>query len=74
VRASAEKLFSNLINDEFFIDLANGAGKLLDIIDKTVDGLGGVKGLLATISTYVLTIARTKISSELIRLTGPSTK
>lgn len=74
VKAAAEGLFDDLINDEFFIDLLNGAEKLLDIIKQTVQGLGGVKGLLATISTYVLTIARTQIADELTRLTGPRRK
>jgi hypothetical protein len=32
VKAAAEGLFDDLINDEFFIDLLNGAEKLLDII------------------------------------------
>jgi TP901 family phage tail tape measure protein len=74
VKAAAEGLFDDLINDEFFIDLLNGAEKLLDIVKSLVQSLGGVEGVLATISTYVLTIARTKIADELKRITGPSQK
>lgn len=74
VKASLEDLYTTLIDDEFFIKLTNTVAKLVDGIKNIVDGLGGVKGLLATISTYVLTIGRTKISEELIRLTGPSQK
>ena len=74
VRASAEAIYDALLDDEFFIDLMDGASGLLDIIKNAIEGLGGVKGLLATISTYVLTIARTQIGDELKRLTGPSQK
>ena len=72
VKASAETLYQSLINDDFFIDLLDSASKFLDFITQVTDGLGGVKGLLATISTYILTIAKTKISDELKRLTAPS--
>jgi hypothetical protein len=74
VKASAEALYQSLIDDEFFINLLDGASKFLDFIKQAIDGLGGMKGLLATISTYILTIARTKFSDELKRLTGPSQK
>ena len=74
VQASAEALYESLIDDEFFINLLDGASKFLDFIKQAIDGLGGMKGLLATISTYILTIARTKFSDELKRLTGPSPK
>lgn len=72
VQASAEALYSALIDDEFFVGLLNGASSLLDILNEVISGLGGVKGLLSTITTYILTIARTKFSDELKRLTAPS--
>ena len=74
VKASLETLYGSLIDDTFFIKLLNTASSFIDIVNDLIDGLGGVEGLLATISTYVLRIARTKFSDELKRLTGPSQK
>jgi hypothetical protein len=69
-----ESLYDTLIDDDFFIDLLDAAGGFVDIVNNLIGGLGGVKGLLLTISTYVLRIAKTKFSDELKRLTGPSVK
>lgn len=72
VQAAAEDIYTSVINDDFFIDILNIFEKFLSTIKNLIDGLGGLKGVLSTITTYVLTIARSKISEELIRLTGPS--
>jgi hypothetical protein len=63
-----------LLDDDFFIGLLDTASEFVNVVNNLVDGLGGVKGLLLTISTYILRIANTKISDELKRLTGPSVK
>jgi hypothetical protein len=39
-----------------------------------IKGFGGVSGLLSVISTYFINLSKTKITEELIRLTGPSNK
>jgi hypothetical protein len=38
------------LNDEFFIDLTDGFGKLLNGVNNLAKGLGGLPGILATIS------------------------
>ena len=74
VRASWEELYDTLISDDFFIDLLDAGAKVLDIIDQMIKGFGGVSGLLSVISTYFISLTKTKLTDELIRLTGPSNK
>ena len=74
VKASAEKLYDSLIDEEFFKDLADATAEILDFVTNLTKGLGGIEGVLSTVASYFITIARTKISNELIRLTQPSEK
>ena len=46
VKASAETIYSSLINDQFFTQLTSGFAKFLDILNNIIVGLGGMKGLL----------------------------
>ena len=46
VRASAESIYSNLIDDSFFTKLTDNFAKFLDIINNVITGLGGMKGIL----------------------------
>ena len=62
VKASLETIYNNLLDDNFFIDLADGAADLLDVLNGIVKSLGGAKGLLLGISTIVLTKMRPKIT------------
>ena len=56
VTASLETIYQQLLNDEFFIDLTNGFGKFLDVLSKTIDGLGGLPGILTIISSLMFKI------------------
>ena len=55
VQASAQAIYQDLINDEFFIDLQNNFAKILDIIDKAIDSMGGFKGVIALLGGVLLT-------------------
>lgn len=46
VRAAAESLYQDLLDDKFFINLTNGFGKFLEILDTVIDDIGGLKTLL----------------------------
>ena len=65
VRASAEAIYSSLINDEFFISLNNGFAGFLDQISNIIDGLGGLKGVLLTLTPIVTKLFRDQITSGL---------
>ena len=58
VRASAEAIYSSLINDKFFISLNNGFSGFLDQISNLIDGLGGLKGVLLTLTPIVTKLFR----------------
>lgn len=55
VQASAQAIYQDLISDEFFIDLQNNFADFLDIIDKAIDGMGGLKGVVALLGGVLLT-------------------
>lgn len=69
VKASLETIYNNLLDDNFFINLADGAADLLDILNGIVKSLGGAKGLLLGISTIVLTKMRPEITKGIQDIT-----
>ena len=72
VKASFESLYDTLIDEEVFIGLFDGLSKVIEMFDTFIERIGGVNNLLMLTGSLVMKIARTKISDELIRLTGPS--
>ena len=68
VQTSAENIYQNLINDEFFIDLANGIDKVLQSIGGLVEGLGGMEGVMLNISSIFLTSFAKKMPETLSNL------
>lgn len=54
VKASAEEIYSSLINDKFFIKLTNFFGDTLNVLDNIIDGVGGLKGILIIISGILM--------------------
>lgn len=54
VKASAEEIYSSLINDKFFIKLTNFFGDALNVLDNIIDGVGGLKGILIIISGILM--------------------
>lgn len=54
VRAAAEDIYSQLLNDNAFIDILNGFEKVLDFISNIIDGLGGLKGVLLLIGSIFM--------------------
>ena len=61
VKAAMQELYSDIINDDFFIDLANGVEKVVGLIDDLIKGFGGVKGVLATFGGLILSLYANKI-------------
>ncbi len=65
VRASAEKVYAAILDDDFFIDLTNGFGIVIDKIGVTIESLGGVKGTLLTIGTIVTKVFSKQIGQSI---------
>ena len=56
VQAAAQEIYSQLLDDKFFISLTDGFAKFLDGISNVIDALGGLKGVIP-----VLGLALTKM-------------
>lgn len=54
-----------MLNDKFFITVNNGFSGFLDLINETIKGLGGLKGVLLMIGTIITQIYRTEIADSL---------
>lgn len=61
VQAAAESIYQDLLKDDFFIWLTDGFGSVLEFIDKIIDSLGGLSGVLPGIALLVNKIFGDKI-------------
>lgn len=53
VKASTEGIYDSLINDEAWIDLTNTFADFLNLIERIVDSVGGLKGVLLGLGAIV---------------------
>lgn len=65
VRAALEGIYQSVINDKFFIYLNKILAGILEFINKIIDNMGGVKGILLLISTLVTTIYSKEIPNAI---------
>lgn len=65
VKASAQAIYQSLLDDKFFIKTANVFADFLNIIDKVIDGLGGVKGVLLLVGSVVTRVFNKEISNAI---------
>ena len=68
VTASLEAIYDQLLDDEFFIDIANGFSSLLDSLSAFIDGIGGVKTVLLGVASFFLAAVADKIQPALLDL------
>ena len=54
VKAALEGVYSNLIKDDFFIGLLNTLEDIIGFVDKLIDSLGGLGGVLSTVSVILM--------------------
>lgn len=64
VRAAAEGIYKSLLNDEFFIDMNNTLADFLGVVDKIIDGMGGVKGILLLVGSLATNVFRDQINKS----------
>ena len=67
VKASSEAIYSDLINDDFFIGLNDSLAKLLDTIDSIIDRIGGLKGVLLSLGSIGTSLFSTQIGNGLYK-------
>jgi len=53
VKAAAQDIYNDLLDDKFFIKLLNGFEKVLTVIDNFIEGIGGIGPLLTLIGSIV---------------------
>ena len=66
VKASAESIYKDLVNDDFFIGLNNTFAGLLTFLDNVIDGLGGLKSILPGVSALLMSTFSDKISANMV--------
>ena len=54
VEASAEAIYTAIINDDFFIDLTQGFAGFLEMIEKFASSIGGLPGIISLLGTVLL--------------------
>lgn len=54
VKAAAQDIYDTLLNDEFFINFNDAFATALGGVSDLIDGLGGLKGVILTLSTLML--------------------
>lgn len=68
VKAAAEGVYKSLINDDFFISMNDSLADALNGVQKLIESLGGVKGVLAVISTLISSIFKDQMSKSFANL------
>ena len=68
VTASLEGIYEKLLDDKFFIKAMNGFSSFLDSIGAVIDGLGGLKGILISVSSILMQMYAGKIAQGMSNL------
>ena len=68
VTAALESIFNKLLKDEFFIDTLNSIEKIIIGIDKFIDSIGGLQGVLTGLGAVATKVFSSQISSGLSNL------
>lgn len=65
MRAAAEEIYSDIVDDKAFIDLTDRLTSVLNRVDDIVKSVGGLKGILVSLSGIILTTYSGKFSQGL---------
>ena len=68
VTAALESIFNKLLKDEFFINTLNNIEKIITGIDKFIDSIGGLQGVLTGLGAIATKVFSSQISSGLSNL------
>ena len=69
VKAASESLYSDLIDDKFFIALNDGFAGFLNLLDQIIDGFGGLKTLLPGIIGLLTNLFSSNIATGMVNFT-----
>lgn len=68
VKTASQAIYSDLVDDNFFIGLTDSFAKLLTVIEKVINSLGGVKGVLSGIGGIFLSLYASKMPEAIDNL------
>jgi hypothetical protein len=68
VKAAAQGVYDSILDDEFFIKLTDGFAKALEAVEGLMDGFGGLKGILMSVGSIILTTYANKMPATLNNL------
>ena len=65
VKAAAQSIYSDLLDDKFFITVLNGFEKILKAIDNFIDGIGGLKTLIPLLGSIFMQVFEKQIQGSI---------
>ena len=65
VKAAWEDLYDTFIKDDFFIELNNSLADILKTLNLFIDNMGGVKGILLTVSPLLVSMFGDKLQQSI---------
>ena len=68
VKAAAQAIYADLLDDKFFIAVSNGFAKMLEGVQGLVEGFGGFKGVITLIGSLFLNYYAQKMPQALENL------
>ena len=61
VKAALQDVYTQLVNDKFFIELTNGVETFVEKIGTIIKSMGGYKGILTTVSVLFMNVFAQKM-------------
>ena len=68
VKAAAQGIYNQLLNEEFFIGINNILEETLGFISNLIDGLGGLPGVLSMVASWMLKAFGSDIAASMERI------
>ena len=68
-KTAAQGVYDSLINENLFIGFNNVLADLLTGVENVIDGLGGMKGVVSAVGTFLLSLFSHKIQPAIQQLT-----
>lgn len=68
VRAAAEDIYNDILDDDFFIELNNGLADLLSGLDTFIERIGGLKSVLPLVATLMFKVFGNQMSNSIDEL------
>jgi len=65
VQAAAQGIYQSILDDEFFKSLTRATATVLNMIEKIIDGFGGIRGAMLLIGSVASTVLKDKIANGL---------